>query len=266
MTKKWVYLFDELELAEEYVGHDWEKVRGLLGGKGANLAEMDRIHVPVPPGFTVTTEACNAYLKSERVFSEEIWDQELEALRVVEEKTGKKLGDASSPLLVSCRSGAKFSMPGMMDTVLNIGLNDQTAKAMIKLTQDDRFVYDAYRRLIQMFGSVVMGLPDDLFENVITRYREKAKVENDSQLTAEDWKGVTQEFKNIFRRHASRNFPPIPMSSSFWRPRRFLKAGTANGLWTTGMPRASHTTWEQPSTSSPWFSEIWARIPQRALP
>ena len=132
MAKKWVYLFNEVHLVEKHVNGHWEGVRGLLGGKGANLAEMVRIGVPVPPGFTVTTEACNAYLKSESIFSDEIWDQEVQALRVVEKETGKKFGSADNPLLVSCRSGAKFSMPGMMDTVLNIGLNDETAQGMTR--------------------------------------------------------------------------------------------------------------------------------------
>jgi pyruvate,orthophosphate dikinase len=130
MTKKWVYLFNELDQAESHMDNDWDKVRGLLGGKGANLAEMERIGVPVPPGFTVTTEACNAYLAAKSVFSDEIWDQEIAALRHIEAETGKSFGSTENPLLVSCRSGAKFSMPGMMDTVLNIGLNDETAAAM----------------------------------------------------------------------------------------------------------------------------------------
>ena len=115
MAKKWLYLFDELDKASAYVGGDWENVRALLGGKGANLAEMTRIGLPVPPGFTVTTEACNAYLAA-RKFPERIWEQELAALAEVEDKTGKEFGDGKNPLLVSCRSGAKFSMPGMMDT------------------------------------------------------------------------------------------------------------------------------------------------------
>ena len=132
MSKKWVYLFDELDQATAYVGGDWENVRGLLGGKGANLAEMTRIGLPVPPGFTVTTEACNAYLAAGMKFPEDMWEQELAALAEVEKKTGKKFGDPKNPLLVSCRSGAKFSMPGMMDTVLNIGLNEETVKGMIE--------------------------------------------------------------------------------------------------------------------------------------
>lgn len=210
MSKKWVFLFDELDLVEEYVSGEGEDVIGLLGGKGANLAEMARIGVPVPPGFTVTTEACNAYLSSGGTFPEQMWEQTLDALMSVEEATGKKFGDAKNPLLVSCRSGAKFSMPGMMDTVLNIGLNDETAEGMVELTGDERFVYDSYRRLIQMFGNVVMGLDDELFEEVITEARTKAGVETDAELTADDWKKVTKKFKRIFRRHSSRDFPTDP--------------------------------------------------------
>ncbi len=122
--KKWVYLFNEVEAAEASVGGKWDGVRSLLGGKGAGLADMTRAGVPVPPGFTVTTEACNAYLAAGGKFPAGMWEQELDALKQVETQTGKKFGDPSNPLLVSCRSGAKFSMPGMMDTVLNIGLND----------------------------------------------------------------------------------------------------------------------------------------------
>ena len=145
--KKWVYLFHEIEEAVAVSNGDWELVRGLLGGKGANLADMERIGVPVPSGFTVTTEACNAYQPNKQ-FPDGLWDQMLNALKDVENTTGKKFGGNENPLLVSCRSGAKFSMPGMMDTVLNIGLNDETASAMIKLTGNERFVYDSYRRLI----------------------------------------------------------------------------------------------------------------------
>src|SRR5574342_1016894 len=157
--KKWVYLFGEVASAEKYAG-SWEGVRALLGGKGAGLFDMTRAGVPVPPGFTVTTEACNEYRKTGK-FPPGMWEQELEAMKTVEAKTGKKFGDAGNPLLVSCRSGAKFSMPGMMNTVLNIGLNDVTAEGMIALTGNPRFVYDSYRRLIQMFGTVVLGIADE---------------------------------------------------------------------------------------------------------
>jgi pyruvate, orthophosphate dikinase len=215
MAKKWVYLLDEVDEVEAYVGGDWENVRGLLGGKGANMAEMVRIGIPVPPGFTVTTEACNAYLDSGGAFPEGMKEQMLDALKAIEEKTGKKFGDRKSPLLVSCRSGAKFSMPGMMDTVLNIGLNDQTAEGMIDLTGDERFVFDSYRRLIQMFGNVVMDVSDDAFEDVITGARIKAGVETDAELSADDWKKITEKFKSIFKQHAGRYFPDDPYEQFF---------------------------------------------------
>jgi pyruvate,orthophosphate dikinase len=210
MTEKWVYLFDEVDEAQKELGGDWEAVRGLFGGKGANLMEMVRIGAPVPPGFTVTTRACNAYLSNGGRFPEGLWDQMTEALKAVQKATGKTFGDPRKPLLVSCRSGAKFSMPGMMDTVLNIGLNDETAAGLARLTGDERFVYDCYRRLIQMFGSVVMGIQDEAFEDVLTKTRKKAGVQSDAQLTAEDWKRVTSQFKSIFRRMASRHFPKEP--------------------------------------------------------
>ena len=208
---KWVYLFDEVDQAEKYVGGDWGAVRGLLGGKGANLAEMVRIGIPVPPGFTVTTEACNAYLEAGESFPGGMWEQVLEALKAVEKASRKKFGDAKNPLLVSCRSGGKFSMPGMMDTVLNIGLNDDTLKGMIKLTGDERFVYDSYRRLVQMFGSVVMGISDEPFEEVIAHARRKAGVKSDAELTADDWQKVAAAFKKIYKHHTHRNFPTDPL-------------------------------------------------------
>ena len=210
-TKKWVYLFDELDQAMQYVGNDWDAVRGLFGGKGANLADMQRIGVPVPPGFTVTTEACNAYLSGGGVFPDGMWDQELKSLMVIEKTTGKTFGDGDNPLLVSCRSGAKFSMPGMMDTVLNIGLNDETAQGMIRHTQDARFVYDAYRRLIQMFGSVVMGIPDEAFELAIDLIKQKACVQSEAELSADHWRALTGQFKTIFRSHTQVDFPQDPV-------------------------------------------------------
>lgn len=208
--QKWVYTFQDVEAAEKHVGGVWEKVRGLLGGKGANLAEMTRIGIPVPPGFTVTTEACNAYIDGGEKFPEDMWDQELAAMKETEELTGKKFGDAKNPLLVSCRSGAVKSMPGMMDTVLNIGLNDETAKGMVALTGDERFVYDAYRRLVQMFGSVVLGIDDDAFEDVLEEYKKKKGVEMDTDLGAEDWKALTAEFQKIVKKEKGFDFPQDP--------------------------------------------------------
>ncbi len=210
MSQKWVYLFDEVDEAQAYKNGDWNAVRALLGGKGANLGDMTRIGVPVPPGFTCSTEACNAYLAAGERFPEGMWEQELAALGAVEEKTGKKFGDPTNPLLVSCRSGAMFSMPGMMDTVLNIGLNPDTVQGMIELTGDARFVYDSYRRLVQMFGSVVMNVDDAPFEEVLEKYRQNRGVSSDADLTAEDWKAIGEEFEVIFKESTSLDFPTDP--------------------------------------------------------
>ncbi|MEE4602765.1 MAG: PEP/pyruvate-binding domain-containing protein, partial [Desulfobacteraceae bacterium] len=210
MPHKWVYLFDEVEQAEKDVDGKWERVRGLLGGKGANLADMSRIGVPVPPGFTITTRACNAYLAAGETFPEGMWAQVRQAVAAIEKKSGKKFGDREKPLLLSCRSGARFSMPGMMDTILNIGLNDETARGLVELTGDDRFVYDSFRRLIQMFGSVVTGIPDEVFEEKMHRCRFQAGVNTDAGLSAEDLKGLTDEFQRIFRRYTTTDFPREP--------------------------------------------------------
>mgnify|MGYP000913109528 CR=1 FL=1 len=208
--KKWVYLFSEVEQAEQYCGGSWDKVRGLLGGKGANLADMSRIGVPVPPGFTVTTEACNVYSDTGK-FPEEQWDQMLKALAEVERITGKKFGDSKNPLLVSCRSGAKFSMPGMMDTVLNIGLNEETAKGMIELTGNPRFVYDSFRRLVHMFGSVVLEIDDEAFEEPLEVYKKQKGYQDDSSMTAEDWKAISTIYLRVVKTETGNDFPQDPL-------------------------------------------------------
>ncbi|GIV76996.1 pyruvate, phosphate dikinase [Litorilinea aerophila] len=209
--KKWVYMFSELDEVEAYLQpKSWDDVKALLGGKGANLFEMTRLGIPVPPGFTVTTEACNAYLAHDHKFPPGMWEQEVEAMHRLEEVTGKRFGDPSNPLFVSCRSGAKFSMPGMMDTVLNIGLNDETAQGMIELTQDPRFVYDSYRRLVQMFGAVVLGVPDEPFEEVIAEVKKERGVRLDIELTAEEWQRITERFKGLVVAFAGREFPQDP--------------------------------------------------------
>ncbi|SDP60718.1 pyruvate, phosphate dikinase [Desulforhopalus singaporensis] len=210
MDKKWVYRFAELDEVEKYVGGSWDSVRGLLGGKGANLAEMVRIGVPVPDGFIITTEACNEYLSLGEQLPEGLWEQLLTSLKKIEASTGKSFGDPKNPLLLSCRSGAKFSMPGMMDTVLNIGMNDETVEGLIESTGDPKVAYDLYRRLIQMFGSVVMHIPDEKFEEIITRMRLKAGVKSDTELTADHWMAITEEFKNVFRFHTHHHFPTEP--------------------------------------------------------
>jgi pyruvate,orthophosphate dikinase len=201
IAARWVYLF-----------HDGDaSMREMLGGKGANLAEMTRIGLPVPPGFTITTRACNAYLAAGGRFPEGMWQQTLAALDQIELLSGKTFGSAEHPLLVSCRSGAKFSMPGMMDTVLNIGLNDRTASGMIELTGDRRFVYDSYRRLVQMYGTVVLGVHDEPFEEVLARYRKMRGITNDSELPEDDLKAITEEFKSIVLRQTGSDFPDDPV-------------------------------------------------------
>ncbi len=206
---KWVYLFNEVEEVEKKVGK-WDNVRALLGGKGSGLADMTRAGVPVPPGFTVTTAACNAYLAEGGKFPAGMWEQELAAMKDTEKLTGKKFGDPTNPLLISCRSGAKFSMPGMMDTVLNIGMNDATAESMAKLTGDPRFVYDSYRRLVEMFGSVVLGIPDEAFEHPLAAYKEKKGYKLDTEMTAEDWKAITETFKAVVKKEKGFDFPQDP--------------------------------------------------------
>lgn len=200
MAKIWVYMFTE----------GGESMRDLLGGKGAGLAEMTRAGLPVPPGFTITTEACNEYFKNGRMFPEGMWEQTLEALRKIEEETGKKFGDPSNPLLVSVRSGAKVSMPGMMDTVLNLGLNEETLKGLATLTQNERFAYDAYRRFIQMFGRIVMKVPGEKFDEAFERIKEKYGAHKDTDLSTEALKEVVAEFKRIYKEHVGEDFPSDP--------------------------------------------------------
>ena len=198
--KKWVYLFEEGE-------GSW---RDLLGGKGAGLASMTKAGLPVPPGFTITTEACNEFLALGEKFPEGMWAQALAALKEVERKAGKKFGDSANPLLVSVRSGAKFSMPGMMDTVLNLGLNDETVKGLAALTKDDRFAYDAYRRFISMFGRIVMGIDGSKFEHVLDEYKEKTGAKSDAELSADSLKKIVEQYKEIFKAATGRDFPTDP--------------------------------------------------------
>jgi pyruvate,orthophosphate dikinase len=185
-------------------------VRGLLGGKGANLADMTRLGVPVPPGFTASTQACNAYLELGGSFPEGFWDEVLTALAALEKQTGKGFGSVEDPLLLSCRSGAKFSMPGMMDTVLNLGVNDEIAEALAARTGDARFAYDLYRRLLQMFGSVVLNIDDYVFERVIEGAKKARGVALDSELGGDDWRAVCDELKNAVRTFAGHDFPQDP--------------------------------------------------------
>ncbi|MDP1545651.1 MAG: pyruvate, phosphate dikinase [Anaerolineales bacterium] len=205
---KWVYLYNEVKEVEKVTG-SWDNVKALVGGKGAGLLDMTRARVPVPPFFTVTTEACNAYQKAGK-FPKGMWGQELKALKEIEKKTGKKFGDSKNPLLVSCRSGAKFSMPGMMNTILNIGLTDVVAEGMIKATGNARFVWDLYRRLVEMFGTVVMDIDDEAFEHPLAEYKKRKGYKLDVEMKAEDWQEVVGVYKQVYKKESGEDFPQDP--------------------------------------------------------
>ena len=203
-AKKYVYFFGNGKADGK------GDMKDLLGGKGAGLAEMTNLRVPVPAGFTITTDACNEYFKNKKKYPQGMWEQVLANLKKIEKAMGMKFGDHTNPLLVSVRSGAKFSMPGMMDTVLNLGLNDTTMKALIKKTKNDRFAYDAYRRFITMFGNIVMGVDRQKFERALEEIKERKGVHLDTDLTAADLKGVVDEFKVIYKRSTGESFPSDP--------------------------------------------------------
>jgi pyruvate,orthophosphate dikinase len=223
--------------AEKYAG-SWDGVRGLLGGKGSGLAEMNRIGLPVPPFFTVTTEACNAFLAAGEKFPAGMWDQMLVALKEIEKASGKKFGDPVNPLLVSCRSGAKESMPGMMDTVLNIGLNDVTAEGMLKKTGNPRFVYDSYRRLLSMFGSVVLEISDKAFEDVLKSFKAEKKAGVDTDLTAENMKELVQRYKAVVKKEKGFEFPQDPLEQMKYSTEAVFKSW--NGKKAQDYRRAEH--------------------------
>lgn len=197
MSKKYVYSFSE--------GN--KDMKSLLGGKGANLAEMKGLGISVPPGFTITTESCNSYYENGERIKPEILKQINEQLEILEENIGKKLGSIDNPLLVSVRSGAVFSMPGMMDTILNLGLNDETTIALAKKNNNYRFAYDSYRRFIQMFSDVVMDVEKYKFEEVLTRVKNANGYEQDSELNEKDLFNIVEEFKAIYRKEVGREFP-----------------------------------------------------------
>ncbi len=225
-------------------------MRDLLGGKGAGLAEMTNAGLPVPPGFTITTEACNDYFTAGEQLPDGLWDDVLEAVREVETLTGKGFGNAADPLLVSVRSGAKFSMPGMMDTVLNLGLNEETLHGLIALTGNERFGWDAYRRFIQMFGRIVMDVKGERFDHALEAAKHARGVEQDTDLTADDLRALTDRVQG---RSSART--PVATSratrtsSSTSRSRPSSPAGSASAPSTTATTRRSPTTWARRSTS-----------------
>ncbi len=222
---KWVYSFG--------AGHNEGRadMRNLLGGKGANLAEMASIGLPVPPGFTITTELCTEFYKNNRHYPEDLDGQVRAALARIEEAVGRKFGDAHRPLLVSVRSGARVSMPGMMDTVLNLGLNDETVLGLAKSSGDERFAWDSYRRFIQMFGSVVLGVDHHRFEEIIESVKMDAGVVEDTALSPAHWKRVVEEYKEMVEQEIAKPFPQAP-GDQLW-----AAIGAVFGSWMN--PRAN---------------------------
>ena len=197
---KYVYLFTEGNA----------QMRNLLGGKGANLAEMTNIGLPVPQGFIVTTEACTKYYEDGQTIAPEVEQQILDALKKAEGIVGKKFGDLNNPFLVSVRSGSRASMPGMMDTILNLGLNDSAVEGLARLTQNERFAYDSYRRFIQMFADVVMEVERRLFDVELDQVKREKGVKGDTELTAEDLKEVVRRYKALYLKEKGEQFPQDP--------------------------------------------------------
>ncbi|MEP7200465.1 MAG: pyruvate, phosphate dikinase [Chloroflexota bacterium] len=200
-TPQWVYLFSQGNA----------DMKDLLGGKGAGVAEMMRIGLPVPPGFTITTAACNEYFAKGQKLPKDLWEQTLTTLKTIEQQSGRRFGSPDNPLLVSVRSGAAVSMPGMMDTVLNIGLNRDTLQGFIEMTNNPRLGWDAYRRLVQMFGRIVLDIPGENFEAILTEWKERKHAKSDTDLNEEDLQGIVEEFKRIIRAGRDIEFPEEPL-------------------------------------------------------
>ena len=207
MSKKYLYYFSE---GNDAFGGDKVTMKNILGGKGAGLAEMTAAGMPVPQGFTITTEACTQYYEDGRQINDEITADIFEHVKGLEKITGKTFGDNENPLLVSVRSGARQSMPGMMDTILNLGLNDEAVEGLAKKTNNPRFAYDCYRRFVQMFADVVMMVPKSLFEVEIDKMKEAKGVKNDVDLTADDLKELVRNFKAAVKKQTGEDFPACP--------------------------------------------------------
>ncbi|HRS03893.1 MAG TPA: pyruvate, phosphate dikinase, partial [Treponema sp.] len=203
--QKFVYFFGEGKAEGD------AKMKDLLGGKGANLAEMTNLGIPVPPGFTISTEVCAAYYENKQKYPEGLEKEVLDNLTKLEKVMGKKLGDPDDPLLVSVRSGAAVSMPGMMDTILNLGMNDKAVVGLANKTGNPRFAWDAYRRFIQMYGDIVMGIPHDEFEEALAAMKKAKKVELDTGLDAKDLENLVAEYKKIYKKHTKKDFPQNPL-------------------------------------------------------
>ena len=248
MTNKYVYYFG----AGKAEGK--ADMKELLGGKGANLAEMTNLDIPVPPGFTISTEACDQYYKNKRSHSDDVKKQVAENLAKLEKEMGKTLGDANDPLLVSVRSGAAVSMPGMMDTVLNLGLNNKAVEGMTRNTGNVRFAWDSYRRFIQMFGDVVKGVPHHQFEDALNSVKQTKGVEDDVDLDADDLKKVVDKYMAVYQKNVGKEFPQDPREQLWgaidavfgsWNNERAIKYRNINKIG---------DLLEPPSTCSQWCS------------
>ncbi|MBU6235206.1 MAG: pyruvate, phosphate dikinase, partial [Alphaproteobacteria bacterium] len=204
MAQKWVYGFGNGKAEGK------ADMKNLLGGKGANLAEMSSIGLPVPPGFTITTEVCTHFYANKQQYPDSLKAEVEKALAAIEKTVECKFGDPANPLLVSVRSGARASMPGMMDTVLNLGLNDVTVQGLAKRAGDERFAWDSYRRFITMYSDVVLGLERHEFEDVLDTYKRRNNLTSDTQVKAEAWKNIVAEFKQIVKQHLKTDFPQDP--------------------------------------------------------
>ena len=203
-TSKWVYGFGNGQAEGD------AKLRNLLGGKGANLAEMSSLGLPVPPGFTITTEVCTYFYQNGESYPESLKTEVDAALNAIEVIMSKSFGDHGAPLLVSVRSGARTSMPGMMDTVLNLGLNDETVKGLATASGDERFAWDSYRRFVQMYSDVVLGVDHYEFEDIIDTHKRNLMITEDTDITSEGWQNIVSEFKGIVKAETGHDFPQDP--------------------------------------------------------
>ena len=253
MAHKYVYAFSEGNA----------KMRELLGGKGANLAEMTNIGLPVPQGFTISTEACTQYYEDGRQINEEIQQQIMDAIEQMEQINGKKFGDKENPLLVSVRSGARASMPGMMDTILNLGLNEEVVNTIAEKSGNPRWAWDCYRRFIQMFSDVVMEVGKKYFEQLIDKMKEEKGVTQDVELDAEDLHKLANQFKAEYKAKIGADFPDDPkvqLNEPCSAP------GTTPAPTSIAVTTTSPTPGAPPSTSCRWSSATWARPPAPASP
>jgi pyruvate,orthophosphate dikinase len=226
MDKKYIYLFSK----EKTEKPDTDKPKYVLGGKGASLVEMTDLGIPVPPGFVISIDVCDYYYKNDKKYPEGLMEEVKEYMKEIEKQTGKKFGDAKNPLLVSVRSGAAISMPVMMDTVLNLGLNEETLKGLIEQSGNERFAWDSYRRFIQMFGDVVMGVEHAKFEKILDEVKEKKNVKEDIDLSSDDLQIVVTKYKELYKKEIGEEFPTDPFDQ--------LKKGIGAVFGSWNNPRA----------------------------